>query len=80
MTTSIGVNSCETFKNCVALELLGLFKDFVGNTLSSWASVLAVEFDSKIFIWASWVVARGKNDSTKAKVWPIVLIKPPDYS
>lgn len=80
MAASIGVNSSETFKNCVALELLSLFKYFISHALGSWASVPTVEFDSKVFIWTSWVVTCGKNNSTKTKVWPVVLIESSDYS
>lgn len=74
----VGVHVAETIQHCVGLDDLCFSENSVGHALWSWSTIASIEFDSKIFIGTSWVVTRGKNDSTKAVALSMVGVELPN--
>ena len=54
---------------------LGVLEDFFSQVLGCGATIFSVEFNTKIFIWTAWIVARRQNDTSKAVVWGKILVE-----
>jgi len=80
VTDEVGVNWLVSFQHGVFLYDLRLSKNFFGDTLKRWSTILAVELDSEIFIWATRVVTGAENDASKAIACFVILVQLSDHS
>jgi hypothetical protein len=64
-----------SLKHGVLSDLLSLVEDFFSHALERWSSILTVEFDTEIFIRASWVVRGGQDDTTEAVSSTVVFVE-----
>lgn len=75
----VGVNWLVSLQHGILFYDFRLIKDFFGDTLKRWSTILAVELDSEIFIWTTRVVTSTKNDASKAIACFVILVQLSDH-
>lgn len=79
ITDEVSINWLVSLQHGVFFDYFGLGKNFFGDALKRWSTILTIEFDSEIFIRTTRVVTSAEDDAAKAVSLFVVLVQLSDH-